>query len=255
MFRTKLVGYNRPNELYDPLVHSETIGQIFGAVTFISGKGAQLNTQTVLHPLSAGEYAHERRIFGAGRRTRAGRGRIQVQDLFDAVRDRQPHRQLVHVERPVPRRDRRQSGQQHLVQGAVRQFRRQSKIRAELRQTGSVRLLDPSRAYFWKWTWGSEVRLLVQEGIGGANRLQLRRRHGGRPTLRRRTTRISAQTPQAGAVEEGSRPGAVIRQVWISDKPRPDTLGNALGLTRGRQHAGDERCSDGFHDWCWRWSP
>ena len=29
-------------------------------------------------------------------------------------------------------------------------------------------------------------------------------------------------------MEEGSRPGAVIRQVWISNKPRPDTLGNAL---------------------------
>ena len=30
-----------------------------------------------------------------------------------------------------------------------------------------MRLLDPSKTYFWKWTWGSEVRLLVQEGIGG----------------------------------------------------------------------------------------
>ena len=76
MFRTKLVGYNRPNELYDPLVHSETIGQIFGAVTFISGKGAQLNSSVVVHPLPTGQHDHEWRIFGAGRRPRGGCGRL-----------------------------------------------------------------------------------------------------------------------------------------------------------------------------------
>ena len=63
MFRTKLVGYSRPGELYDPLVHSETIGQVFGSVTFISGKGAQLNTQTsyiryqLANTLTSGEFS------------------------------------------------------------------------------------------------------------------------------------------------------------------------------------------------------
>lgn len=46
MFRTKLVGYNRPGELYDPLIHGETIGTIAGDVSFVTGKGARLNSQT-----------------------------------------------------------------------------------------------------------------------------------------------------------------------------------------------------------------
>ena len=42
-FKTKLVGYNRPGELYDPLIHGETVGERVGSTTFIPGKGLQLN--------------------------------------------------------------------------------------------------------------------------------------------------------------------------------------------------------------------
>ena len=59
-----------------------------------------------------------------------------------------------------------------------------------------VRLLDPSRAYFWKWTWGSEVRLLVQEGIGGGTVYNYSVPTAGTYARRRRTTRTSAQTPR-----------------------------------------------------------
>lgn len=36
-FKTKLVGYSRPGELYDPLIHGETIGTIQGSHTWIPG--------------------------------------------------------------------------------------------------------------------------------------------------------------------------------------------------------------------------
>ena len=89
-----------------------------------------------------------------------------------------------------------------------------------------VRLLDPSKAYFWKWTWGSEVRLLVQEGIGGPTVYDYGVSTAGSysPTPHYAFLGASINT----SMEEGSRPGAVIRQVWISNKPRPATLGNAL---------------------------
>ena len=45
MFKTKLVGYNRPGELYDPLIHSESIGAISGSHTWIPGKGLRLDTE------------------------------------------------------------------------------------------------------------------------------------------------------------------------------------------------------------------
>ncbi len=45
MFKTKFVGYNRPGELYDPLIHSESIGRVEGAHTWIPGKGLRLDTE------------------------------------------------------------------------------------------------------------------------------------------------------------------------------------------------------------------
>ena len=64
-FRTKAVGFNRPGELYDPLVAEETVGERFGSTTFVAGKGLTLNTATsyVRYALpatvSAGEFSME----------------------------------------------------------------------------------------------------------------------------------------------------------------------------------------------------
>ena len=91
-----------------------------------------------------------------------------------------------------------------------------------------VRSLDPSKAYFWKWTWGSEVRLLVQEGIGGGTVYNYSVPTAGTYAPSPHYAYLGANTAGQSRFEEGSRPGAIIRQVWISDKPRPDTLGNAL---------------------------
>ena len=42
-FRSKLVGFLRAGELYDPLIHEETVGERVGSTTFIKGRGIQLN--------------------------------------------------------------------------------------------------------------------------------------------------------------------------------------------------------------------
>ena len=46
-FKSKLVGFSRAGELYDPLIHGETVGQIVGSATFLPGKGIQINTARV----------------------------------------------------------------------------------------------------------------------------------------------------------------------------------------------------------------
>jgi hypothetical protein len=45
-FNSKLVGYVRGGELYDPLIHSETVGERVGSTDFIPGKGIRLNDNT-----------------------------------------------------------------------------------------------------------------------------------------------------------------------------------------------------------------
>ena len=45
-FRSKLMGFNRGGELYDPLIHGETVGEIVGQATFIPGTGIQIPNGT-----------------------------------------------------------------------------------------------------------------------------------------------------------------------------------------------------------------
>jgi hypothetical protein len=45
-FKSKLVGFNRPGELYDPLIFGETVGDRIGSTEFVPGKGIRLNTNT-----------------------------------------------------------------------------------------------------------------------------------------------------------------------------------------------------------------
>src|SRR4029079_17556109 len=64
-FKSKLVGFIRPGELYDPLIHGETVGTIVGAATFIQGQGLQLNPGTFVgyvryvlpQTISSGEFS------------------------------------------------------------------------------------------------------------------------------------------------------------------------------------------------------
>src|SRR5205085_298808 len=45
-FKSRLVGFLRAGELYDPLIHGETVGEVVGGGTFIPGKGIQFGSKT-----------------------------------------------------------------------------------------------------------------------------------------------------------------------------------------------------------------
>ncbi len=99
-------------------------------------------------------------------------------------------------------------------------------------------LLDPSTAYYWKFTWGrenGEVRTVLKEGgITGTTRSITKgcaRRTAGIRQVR--TMPTSAPRPAAAArIRVDS--GTIYRNVWLSSRSRPATLGSAL---RGREHA------------------
>jgi hypothetical protein len=225
MFKTKLVGYNRPNELYDPLVHSETIGQVFGSVTFISGRGAQLNTQSsyiryqLANTITSGEFS----VLVEGLAAGAAGSKFKIFSMQSGTGNLIDNPYMSNVQyRGAIDGNPNNSISFKALYGSFADNRK-----FEPSQSNRIpRDLDPSRAYFWKWTWGSEVRLVVQEGIGGGTIYNYSVATAGTYAPSPHYAYLGANTQ--GSVEEGSRPGAIIRQVWISDKPRPDTLGNAL---------------------------
>lgn len=90
----------------------------------------------------------------------------------------------------------------------------------------SVYALDPSTTYFWKWTWGSEVRLVVREGgINGRTIYDY-----GKPSPdgtyapSSHYAFIGVPSGRSG-VESASIPGTIYRNVWIGARPRPQSLG------------------------------
>ena len=47
-FKSKLVGFIRNGELYDPLIHGVTVGQVVGSATFLDGQGINRSAIRVL---------------------------------------------------------------------------------------------------------------------------------------------------------------------------------------------------------------
>ena len=93
----------------------------------------------------------------------------------------------------------------------------------------SVFLLNPANVYYWKATWGSEFRLTVRDGGTSGSMIY---------NIGVKSTKgVYAPSPQYAYLgapvgrsggESASIAGAVYRNVWLSNKPRPDTLGSAL---------------------------
>lgn len=227
MFKTKIAGYNRPGELYDPLIHSETIGRVFGDVTFLDGRGVQLNSQNsfirYLLPatLSSGEFS----VLVEGLAPGAPGSKFKIFSMQSGTGNLIANPHLMNVQyRGAIDGNPDNSISFKALYGSFADNRK-----FEPNQGNRlVRLLDPSKKYFWKWTWGSEVRLLVQDGIGGGEVYNYGVGTEGSYSPSPHYAYLGANTQGQVPFEEGSRPGAIISHVWIGDRPRPDSLGNAL---------------------------
>ena len=97
------------------------------------------------------------------------------------------------------------------------------------RRIASVRLLDPSRTYFWKATWGTGIHLTVQEDrMGGTTIYDYGvTSPGGSYNPAPHYAYLGANNGPFGE-EDGSWPGVTYRHLWIGSGPRPSSLGSAL---------------------------
>jgi hypothetical protein len=236
-FKSKLVGFIRPGELYDPLIHGETVGTIVGAATFIPGQGLQLNqgsgfvgyVRYVLpQTISNGEFSMDvsgLRANGPGDKAKVF-GMQQGPDDSDFVTN-------------LYRIDIQYRGANGVPPNCI-QFRvlygsaTDTSVRYEPdanQRNASVFLLNPATVYYWKATWGSVFNLQMKEGgLAGTG-----------PTL----YNFSIPTPKGAYLpnphyaylgapparsgpEAASIPGATYSNVWLGNKPRPDSLGSAL---------------------------
>lgn len=237
-FKSKLVGFIRAGELYDPLIHGETVGTIVGSAAFIPNQGLQLNTgagnvvgyvrYVLPQTISNGEFSMD----VAGLRANGPGDKAKVFGMQQGPDDSDFVTNLYRIDvqyrgiNGVPPN----CIQFRVLYGSATDTSVRYEPDANVR-AASVFLLNPSTVYYWKATWGSVFNLQMREGgLAGTG-----------PTL----YNFSIPTPKGAYMpsphyaylgapparsgpEAASIPGSIYSNVWLGNRPRPDSLGSAL---------------------------
>lgn len=222
-FRTRLVGFNRAGELFDPLFHGDTIGTRSGSTTFLE-RGLQVNNPRswvryqLASTLRTGEISVEvegLRPNSAGQKSRIFSMMDDAQTLFQS-----PYLFNVQYRGESGNPDNAIS-YKVLMGGEAYKY---EPTRSQ-REAG-IRSLKPATTYLWTARWGSTFRLVIREG--GATGTVIYDRSEPTPgTYNPSPHRVYLGANDAD-YESGSYAGAVYRNLWVGSGPRPATLGSAL---------------------------
>lgn len=229
-FKSRLVGFLRAGELYDPLIHGETVGERVGATTFIPGKGLQIDNGTsyvkYLLPenVSNGEFSMD----VEGLRANGPGDKAKVFGMQEGLTDFVTNRYRVDIQYRGTTGVPPNCIQWRVLYGDADDL----SVRYEpstAKRFASVFLLNPTTTYNWRATWGSDFRLVVREGgLSGSTLYD----HGlptpkGRYVPNPHYAYLGAPVGRSG-IESGSIAGAIYRNVWLGNRPRPESLGSAL---------------------------
>jgi hypothetical protein len=229
-FKSRLVGFMRAGEMYDPLIHGETVGQLVGPTTFIPGKGIQLDTALsyvryiLPQPITNGEFSME----VEGLRANGPGDKAKVFGMQEGQSDSITNKYRVDIQ---------YRGVTGVPPNAIT-FRAlygsadDLDVRYEpdtATRFRSVYALNPSTTYYWKAVWGSEFRVTVQEGgLDGSTFYNV-----GLPSPKGtyapnpHVAYLGAPVGRSGN-EAATIPGTIYRNVWLGNRPRPESLGSAL---------------------------
>jgi hypothetical protein len=231
-FKTKLVGYNKPGELYDPLVHGETVGSPVGNFTFVPDKGIRLNDvmSYVVYQLpqtvTSGEFSME--VEGLRPNGPGGKSKIfQMLDSATAIPSSSKH--MINAQyRGAPG-----NPDNSVAFKAVLGSLSSAVVEPDMaKRRESVLMMDPSRTYFWQGVWTEHsFRLVVRDGSSEGSALYdytMTTTGGGNGFAPSPQYAFVGSNYEKFTPLTGSFPGMTVRNVWISSRPRPASLGSAL---------------------------
>jgi hypothetical protein len=227
-FRTQIQGYNRPGELYDPLVNGQTVGAFVGSVTLTAGRGATINTNDshvryiLAQTLTSGEFSLE----ADGINNDNAGDKTKILSMYDGNGDITTSNWRCTVEK----RD-----------GGVVAWRFIAGRPGDAQiDTGPEQRLpvgfNPGITFGWKATWGGGFRVVVKAGGLGGNTVYdegdgLGAVYAPNPHMAFLGSPIGRAGPG-----DASTPGVTYRNVYIGNTGRPQSLGSAL-LDKGISQA------------------
>ena len=231
-FNTAIVGYNRPGELYDPLVFGSSIGTVVGSATFLSGQGIRLNTGAayvryqLAQPLSAGEFSLEI----AGLHPNGPGAKLKLFEMSDSTANVYNSPWLFTVQyRGV------NGNPDNCISFKMRLADPAFQLEADgADRNKSVFALDPAHFYFFRAMWNDGFRMIIQNSVGAGTFYDLEYKSTDyfdrRLILYQPTPHFAylGGNDELQGPENGTFPGEIVRNVFIGNRPRPASLGTAL---------------------------
>ena len=215
-FRSKVQGYIRNGELYDPLVNGETVGAAAN-VTFVDN-GVRFNafesliTYALPQPLTAGEFS----VKVTGLTTSSAGDKTKIFSMQEGQTDITDNRFRATIEK-------RFNGEISF------RFITGDAVNGVVNADRQFLSFDPAMTYFWRFTWGNgQVRMFIAENdANGRVMFDQTKGYSGTYSPLPHFAYIGAPVPRGGT-DGASVPGMVVKDVWLAGSPRPASLGSAL---------------------------
>jgi hypothetical protein len=241
-FRTQIVGYNRANELYDPLVNGATVAELrFKRTTFIAGKGLRVDDSDSYvryrlgQTITNGEFSLDiEGISNSPVSENSDTGKLKILSMHDSIFDHYQSSYLMNVQYRGFNGNPPHAISFKMLLGEDDDEHKLEPALGE--RQASIRALNSANTYHWKATWGGGIRVQVFDGgAGGVNNSGSG--IGGNQVydFTRNSPFLYAPTPHYAYLgvnnsgsETGSWPLATYRNVWIANKSRPTSLGSAM---------------------------
>jgi hypothetical protein len=225
-FRTKVEGYNRAGELYDPLTNGTTIGTVVNSVTLTPGRGATINSNEshiryqLAQTVTAGEFSME----VDGIQNNSPGDKTKIMSMYDGDGDITVSDYRMTVEK-------RDFGMiaWRFIAGETDGDAQIETDRAE--REGLAVNFNPAATYLWRSTWGNHFfRVEIFAGSTTADRIyELGKPHAGTYDPTPHIAFLGSPIGRGGA-GDASVVGATWRNVYLGSagRPRPTSLGTAL---------------------------
>ena len=223
-FRTRIVGFNRAGELFDPLTNGETLGSRSGSTTFLGSRGLRVDNANswVRYQLASTLTSGEISVEVEGLQPNGSGGKARIVSMMDNAVNLFRSKFLFNVQyRGV------NGNPDNAISYKVLMGDEDLKYEPDFAQrSAGVRAFSPNTTYLWTATWGSTFRLTIREG--GANGPIVYDRSHSTPGTYNPTPHTAFLGANDAADESGSYAGAIYRNLWVGSGPRPTSLGTAL---------------------------
>ena len=221
-FRTRVMGFNRSGELFDPLTNGETIGTRTGSTTFMGARGLRVDNAfswvryQLVSTLTSGEISVE----VEGLQPNGSGGKARIVSMMDNAANLFRSKFLFNVQyRGV------NGNPDNAISYKVLMGDEDLKYEPDFAQRAAgARFFNPNTTYLWTATWGSTFSLTIREG-GASGPIVYERTHATPGTYNPSPHAVFLGANDA-ADESGSYEGAIYRNLWVGSGPRPASLGS-----------------------------